>query len=287
MAKKSSWKKVVLLVLASLWVIWPLSIMVEEGFRIDIGPFFSGKGTTFVGKFFQGQGGIRVTPIVYLRLLTVDAFPRLVLNSSIIAALSIGISLAVGIPAAYALARYKFSGKALFTSFILILRTISPFAVIVPFFIAYGQLGLFDTYVGMALVYLIINIPIVTLMLRGFFTDIPRSIYEAATTSGASEFTILRKVALPLIIPGLVATVIFAFVATWNEFTFAQFLSGISVKPVSRAVWSGFGESIESFRVLDFDELNAGGTLALIPALILSLAIKRYMARGLTLGTTH
>ncbi|MBI2126561.1 MAG: carbohydrate ABC transporter permease [Thaumarchaeota archaeon] len=282
-----TWARIVLLAMASFWIIWPLSTMVEEGFRIDLGPLYSGRGQSFVGKFFQGQGGIRPNPIVFLKLLTVEAFPRLVLNSSVIAALSIGISLAVGIPAAYALARYKFSGKALFTSFILILRTISPFALIVPFFIAYGQLGLFDTYLGMALVYLVINIPIVTLMLRGFFSDIPKSIYEAASTSGASEFTILRKVALPLIIPGLIATVIFAFVATWNEFTFAQFLSGISVKTVSRAVWTGFGESIESFRVLDFDELNAGGTLAILPALVLSLLIKKYMARGLSLGTTR
>ena len=170
---------------------------------------------------------------------------------------------------------------------ILMLRTLSPFAVIVPFYIAFNQIQLFDTYIGMGLVYLVINIPIVTLMMRGFFADIPTQIYEAATTSGASEFQILRRIIIPLVIPGILATVIFAFVATWNEFLFAQFLSGITVKPVSRGVWSGFAEAIESFRVLDFDELNANSTLALVPALTLAFLIKKYIARGFTLGSVR
>lgn len=291
MSRKVAKKKflaigLILPILASFWIIWPIITMINEGLRIDLGPLMSGRGVSFVGRFFQPQGGIRPNPIVFIKALVAENYPRVVLNSTIIAGISIGMALLVGIPAAYAIARLGLDRRGLLIMSVMVLRTLSPFAVIVPFYVVYGQIGLFDTHLGMGLVYLIINIPLVTLMMRGFFADIPKPIYEAAAVSGASEFTILRKVAIPLVIPGLIATVIFAFVATWNEFLFAQFLSGTRARPVSRSVWSGFGEAIESFKVLDFDQLNANATLAMIPSLILALLIKRYMAKGLTLGAT-
>ena len=276
-----------LLCVAAFWIIWPLFTMFNEGMRVDLGPMMSGRGSSYVGRFFQAQGGIRYNPLTFIRAFTFENFPRAVFNSTVIAAISIGLALAVGILGAYALARHKFKGGGILTLSVLVLRTITPLAVIVPFFIVYGQIGLFDTYIGMGLVYLIINIPIVTFMMRAFFADIPQSVYEAASASGASEFQILRKVALPLVIPGILATMVFAFVATWNEFLFAQFLSGVQVKPVSRGVWSGFAEAIESFKVLDFDELNANAFLALIPALALAFMIKKYVARGFTLGSAR
>ena len=85
----------------------------------------------------------------------------------------------------------------------------------------------------------------------------------------------------------IAATVIFAFIATWNEFLFAQFLTGITSKTVSRAVWSGFGEAVSSFKILDFDELNTGSSLALAPTLILIFLIKKYLAAGVSLGTAR
>ena len=273
-----------LLVAAALWVLWPLSIMVEEGFRVDIGPLFSGRGASFIGEFFQGQGGIRFSTIEYVKALRVEAYPRLLVNSVIIAGSSVLVAALAGVPAAFTLALYNFRGKAWITYYILALRTISPFAVLLPFFIIYGRLGLFDTYRGMAIVYLIINLPVLTLMMRGFFKDIPKEIYEAAFISGASNSYVLRKIALPLALPGLAAAAVFAFVGTWNEFFYALFLTGTVTKTVSRGVWSGFSESIESFKILEFDELNAGGTLAIIPAIILALAVQKYLARGLTLG---
>ena len=274
----------ILLVAASLWVLWPISIMIEEGFRVDIGPLFSGRGASFVGEFFQGQGGIRFSTIEYVKALRIEAYPRLLVNSVLIAGSSVLVAALAGVPAAFTLALYNFRGKAFITYSLLALRTISPFAVLLPFFLIYGRLGLFDTYHGMAIVYLIINLPVLTLMMRGFFKDIPKEIYEAAFISGASNSYVLRKVALPLALPGLAAAAVFAFVGTWNEFFYALFLTGTVTKTVSRGVWSGFSESIESFKILEFDELNAGGTLAIIPAVILALAVQKYLARGLTLG---
>ncbi|MCH2403644.1 MAG: carbohydrate ABC transporter permease [Thaumarchaeota archaeon] len=283
----SRYIRYILLIFASLWVLWPISIMIEEGFRVDIGPAFSGRGASFVGEFFQGQGGIRFTTIEYVKALKVEAYPRLLVNSSIIAVSSVVVAILAGLPAGFTMAMYKFRGKTFITYALLAMRTISPFAVLLPFFLIYGRLGLFDTYQGMAFVYLIINLPIITMMMRGFFKDIPKEIFEAAFMSGASDSYILRKVALPLALPGLAAAAVFAFVGTWNEFFYALFLTGTVTKTVSRGVWSGFSESIESFKILEFDELNAGGTLAIIPAVILSLAVQRYLARGVTLGAAE
>ena len=85
-------------------------------------------------------------------------------------------------------------------------------------------------------------------------------------------------------IPGMIAVVLFAFVATWNEYLYALILTGARTKTVSRGVWSGFGESIEGFKILDFDELNTAGTLALIPAIVIVLLVRKYLVRGVTLG---
>jgi len=224
------------------------------------------------------------TAINYIKAFSVEAWPRLVGNSLIIAMSSVSVALIVGVPAAYSFTMYKFRGKSILTFGLLAMRTISPFAVLLPFFIVYGQLGLFDTLHGMAVIYLVLNLPIVILMMRGFFKDIPKEVYEAAFMSGASDMTILRRIALPLVIPGMIAVVLFSFVATWNEYLYAFILTGARTKTVSLGVWSGFGETIESFRVLDFDELNAAGTLALIPAVAIVLLIRKYLVRGVTLG---
>ena len=95
-----------LLVSASLWVLWPISIMIEEGFRVDIGPLFSGRGASFVGEFFQGQGGIRFSTIEYVKALRVEAYPRLLTNSVIIAVSSVLVAALAGVPAAFTLALY-------------------------------------------------------------------------------------------------------------------------------------------------------------------------------------
>ena len=114
----SRYIRYILLLSASLWVLWPISIMIEEGFRVDIGPLFSGRGASFVGEFFQGQGGIRFSTIEYVKALRIEAYPRLLVNSVIIAVSSVIVAVLAGLPAAFTMAMYKFRGKAclLYTS---------------------------------------------------------------------------------------------------------------------------------------------------------------------------
>jgi multiple sugar transport system permease protein len=104
---------------------------------------------------------------------------------------------------------------------------------------------------------------------------------------GASEFTILRKVALPLVVPGLIATAVFAFVLTWNEFLYASILTGPVTKTVTKGIWFGMSEAAETFKVVEWDDINTAGTLAFIPAITMIILIRKYLVRGFTMGSSN
>ena len=268
-----------------LFAAWPLFIGLLEGFDVDLGPLFSGQGITFIGGVPFYSGGFHPNLVNLYNALSVDAFPRLVFNSLTIDALSIGMALAAGIPAAYFLARSSLRGKSLFEFLILALRTVSPFALVIPLYLLFVPSGFWNTYFGVAVAYLTIDLPVVVWMLRGFFADVPREIFEAAEVSGASEGQIFRRVALPQVAFGVLATAIFVFVLLWNEFLFANLLTGGATKTVSVGIWTGAGENIGSFRSVEWDQANMFGILAFIPAFIVVLAIKKYIARGFSYVT--
>lgn len=269
-----------------LWILWPIAIMILESVRIDLSPLLAGRGISFIGGVPFFSGGFRPSLINYFEAFTFVAFPRLVINSTIIALSSVISCLIIGTPAAYALARFEFKGKGVLEFFILALRTVSPFAVIVPVYWIYGQLNLWNTYYGLMIVYWVINLPVIVWMMRGFFNDIPKNVWEAAKLFGASEFKIFRKIAIPLVVPGLIATIIFTFVLTWNEFLFASILTGPDTGTVTKGVWFGMGES-GGFRIVEWDDINTGGVLAFLPAVALILAIRQYLVRGFTMGASR
>jgi multiple sugar transport system permease protein len=273
------------LVFAAFYSFWPVMVMGLEGYGIDLSPIFSGKGIVEIGGVPYYSGGIFPTPIHYLDALTLVAFPRLLGNTAAIAAISIAVALVAGVTAAYALARLPIRGKGVISYMLLALRAVSPFAVVVPLYIVYTRNGLWDTYVGVALAEELVILSVVVWMIRGFFSDIPKQIYDAAAIFGATEGQIFRRVALRMVIPGIVVTALFAFVLIWNEFVISDILTGPVTKTVAVGVWSGLGESTASFRVIGFDDLNAGGFLAWIPAIGVMLAIRRYLAKGYSLGT--
>ncbi len=275
----------VVLVLAALYSFWPILIMALEGYQIDLAPLFSGKAVRSIGGVPFYSGGIYPTPIHYIDAIKIVAFPRLLGNTSLIAAISISVALAAGVTAAYALARLPVRGKGFITYTLLALRAVSPFALIVPLYIFFTRNGLWDTYLGVGLAEEVAILAMVVWMLRGFFTDIPKEVYDAAAVFGASEWQIFRRVALRMVIPGIVVTSLFAFVLIWNEFPISEILTGPVTKTVAVGVWSGLGETTNSFMEVSFDDLNAAGFLAWIPAIIVILAIRRYLAKGYSLGT--
>jgi multiple sugar transport system permease protein len=286
-----SWKRILLYVfaiLAAFYSFWPVMVMALEGYNIDFGVIIAG----YAGKssiILIGGVPVRVNSIIptayyYLQALSLEAYPRLVANTLVVAAITIAVALAAGIPVAYVLARIDVRGKTFISYLLLALRTVSQYMVIIPLYIAYSKLGIYDTYGGVALAEQLLVLTVVVWMLRGFFSDIPRDVYEAATVFGKNEWQVFRRVVLPMVIPGVVVTTMFALVLLWNEFLIADTLTGVATRTVAVGVWEGMSINQLSFNALAWNSLNAAGFLAYVPAITVMLAIRRYLAKGFSLG---
>lgn len=270
-----------------LFVAWPLFIMSLEAFDVDLSPLFSGQGITFIGGVPFYSGGFHPNIANLVDAFNIYSFPSLVANSAAISAINISLAVAAGVPAAYFMARGTAGASRAVGYAVIGLRTVSPFAIVIPLYLVFVQNGLWDTYPGVALAYLAVDLPVVLLMLRSFFSDIPREVYEAAEVSGASEGEIFRRVALPMVAVGIAATAIFAFVLIWNEFILADILTGGATKTVSVGIWTGAGANIGGFRTVQWDETNMFGLLAFIPAYAVVLGIRKYLARGFSLAAAR
>ena len=235
-------------------------------------------GTPFSSRAFF------FTPIYYRAALSLAAFPSRALNSLAIAALSVGAALAVGIPVSYILARVDIKGKGAISFVFLSLRTISPFAVVLPLYIFFSKVGLWDTFQGVALAELLFVLTVVVWMVKGFFADIPRQVYDAASVFASSEGQIFRRVALPLVAGGVAVTAIFGVFLIWNEFLISIIFTGPHTKSVAVGIWTGLGEGNQTPA---FIQLEAAATVAYLPALAVMLAIRKYLAKGFSLATAR
>jgi multiple sugar transport system permease protein len=272
-------------ILAMFYSFWPIMIMGLEGYNIDLGPIFAGKAVRLVGGLSFAPKAFLPTATYYLQALSLEAYPRLVANTLLIAALSITLALAVGTPVAYVLARIDVRGKTFIAYLLLAFRTASQYLIIIPLYIAYSRLGLYDTFTGIALAEQVLILSVVVWFMRGFISDIPRDVYEAAASFGKNEWQVFRRVVFPMVIPGVVVTTLFAVVLFWNEFLIADTLTGIGTRTISVGVWEGLSINQLSFSSLAWDSLNAAGMLAYIPAIVVLLLIRRYLAKGFNFGT--
>lgn len=200
-------------------------------------------------------------------------------NSLIVAILSTLCALALGSGIAYPLARYAVPGKRQLASWILSLRIIPPIVVIVPLFVMLSGAGLKGTIWSLVLLYTYMNLPLSVWLLRGFFADMPVEVEEAARVDGASGLRIFFQITVPLTMPGIVATGLLAFIFAWNEFLFANVLTGAYNKtaPV------GLTEYVTPVSV-KWTEIMAAGTLVVIPVWVAAVAAQRYLVRGLSMG---
>jgi multiple sugar transport system permease protein len=233
------------------------------------------------------RGAFYFTPVYYQDALSLAAFPSRALNSLAIGALSVGAALAVGIPVSYILARVDIKGKGAISFVLIALRTISPFTVVLPLYIFFVRVGLWDTYQGVALAELLFVLTVVVWMVKGFFADIPRQVYDAASVFASSEGQIFRQVALPLVAGGVAVTAIFGIVLIWNEFLTSFILTGLHTKSVAVGVWTGMGDLGEENNTQAFVVLETAATVAYLPALAVMLAIRKYLAKGFSLATAR
>ncbi|MBV8378537.1 MAG: carbohydrate ABC transporter permease [Verrucomicrobia bacterium] len=200
-------------------------------------------------------------------------------NSLIVALSTTAISLILGAPAAYAIARFDFKGKQDLWFWFISNRMISPIVVALPFFLIARQFHLLDTQLALILIYLTFNVPIVVWICADQFRNIPKELDEAATLEGYNSFAIFWRIALPLAAPGIAVSAIFSFIFSWNELLYALVLTRTNAK-TAPVVATSFLSGYE----LPWGQIMATGTLVALPVIIFSIIVSRQLVRGLTMG---
>jgi multiple sugar transport system permease protein len=206
-----------------------------------------------------------------------------IVTSAIIATTSTIIVTILGTLAAYGLSRFQMRRKQDLVFWILSTRMMPTVVAALPFFMMYRALGWIDTYIGVILVHIVINLPIATLLIKSFFDDIPHDFDEAAMVDGATRFEAFYKVVLHYVWPGLAAAAILCFIFSWNEFLLTLSLTRTEIRtmPVAASTFDSSSGGTE------WGYLAALGTSAMVPVFIFVLFVQKHLVRGLTMGALH
>ena len=215
----------------------------------------------------------------YRDLFSQFQFAGVLLNSLVVAVVSCAVVLFVAVLAAYSLARLKTPGEKHIALWILSLRFVPPIVVGIPLYLQWQNFNLLDTQVGLIIVYVSFNLPFAIWLLRGFLGELPFELEEAALLDGLSRLQILRKIIVPIALPGIASTAIFTFVFTWNEYLIALLLT--SVKAVTVPVT--ISKFVQPYTVL-WGDLSAAVVIQLVPMLLVVFLLQRHIVRGMTLG---
>ena len=216
----------------------------------------------------------------YVTVLKASDFPRYFLNSLIVSIATALVVTAVASLAGYGLSRFRFRGKAWVSLVLLLTQTFPLVMVIPPIFRIMGQLGLTDNLYGLIVIYTAFNIAFATFLMQSFFDGVPKDLEEAAMIDGCTRVSALRRIILPLTLPGMGATVAFVFTAAWSELLFALML----INSEDQKTFSvGLLTFIGKFAV-DWGQMMAASVMALIPVCIFFAFLQRYLVTGLTAG---
>lgn len=212
-------------------------------------------------------------------LLSTTPFAQYFYNTLIIATVTTVSSLLFGALAAYSFARFRYPGSDVLPLFYLVMRMLPRFVLVIPYYLLLRTLGLLNTHAGLIIAYTTFALPFVIWMMIGFFKEIPIELEEAGMVDGANRLVVLGQIVLPLALPGLAATAIFAFLLGWNELLFSVVLAGRDTRTLAQMPLA-----FETDRGTDWGLVMAAGTLILLPVIVFALAVQRYILRGMTLG---
>jgi multiple sugar transport system permease protein len=202
-------------------------------------------------------------------------------NSIFVTGASTLLALVIGVPAAYGFSRMRFRGADHFASTILSFRFMPPVAVAIPIYLMINTFGLVNTYSGLILPYIAFSLPLVVWIMIGFFDEIPREIDEAALVDGLTRPAVLLRVLLPLVRPGILVAATFGVIFTWNEFLVGLYIINNSDHETIPIAASSL-LTVES--PIQFNIAAAVGVVTVLPTLIFSIFVQRYIVRGLTAG---
>jgi len=203
-------------------------------------------------------------------------FLRYLMNSLIIATLATGLSLALGLPAAYSIAKYRQSKIGI----IILLARMTPFvSYLLPWYIIFRYLKLIDTFTALTLTHLIITLPMVAWLMVAFFESVPAELEDAAMIDGCSRLKTFLIIVLPLVRNGIATSAIMAFIFSWNQFLFSLILSGPQTKTVPVAVYNFI-----SYGKIDWAGIGAAATLIVLPVSVFAFFVRKTIVQGLTMG---
>lgn len=212
------------------------------------------------------------------RAVLVDPVLRAaIINSLVYVSLNVVLCITVALPAAYALARYRFVGDRHFLLAILVFRVTPPVVLSLPIFILFAELGLVNSPVGIALVHCLFNLPVAIWILESFISAVPKEFDETAFLDGHSGVSFFVRHLIPIIAPGIGVAAFFCFIFSWVEVVFARILTVTGGKPITMAIQAMFGFQTNIGMVM------AMTCLSLVPGVALIWFVRRHLARGFTL----
>jgi len=270
--------EVVLLTVLAIVMLFPVLWMVETSIKEnrDVyaipAKFFAFDFTLdhFKDVFVASGGGRSVLSISFL-------------NSVVVAGVSTVLATVLGVPAAWAYSRFGVKAKKDQLFFILSTRFMPPVVVVIPIFLMYRQLGLIDTQLGLILIYTAFNVPFTIWMMKGFVDEVPSEYEDAAMLDGWTRLQAFRRITLPLLVPGIAATAVFALIFSWNEFVFAIFLtSSDEVRTAPPAIAGLIGGT-----TVDWGLVAASSVVFALPVLIFAYLVRKHLVAGVTLGAVR
>jgi multiple sugar transport system permease protein len=205
------------------------------------------------------------------------------LNSVVVAGVSTALATVLGVPAAWAYSRFAMKAKKDQLFFILSTRFMPPVVVVIPIFLMYRQVGLIDTQLGLILIYTAFNVPFTIWMMKGFVDEVPAEYEDAAMLDGYTRLQAFRRFTLPLLVPGIAATAVFALIFSWNEFVFAIFLtSSDDVRTAPPAIAGLIGGT-----TVDWGLVAAASVVFALPVLVFAYLVRKHLIAGVTLGAVR
>ncbi|WP_036316403.1 carbohydrate ABC transporter permease [Microbacterium sp. B24] len=217
----------------------------------------------------------------YVAIFTNAETMRFFLNSYIVAGAVTVLTLLVAIQAAYAFSRFDFRGKRVLNVIIVSVQAVPPITLLIPYFGLMVGLGLYNTYPGLILTYMVFTLPYAIIMMTGYFNTLPRELDEAVRVDGAGSMTALWRVLVPISVPGIVSVGIYTFMIAWNEYLFALTLTRtIDMRTVPIGIQLLMGQ-----HSYEWNQIMAMSVLGSIPVLILFLFFQRFFISGLTAGS--
>jgi multiple sugar transport system permease protein len=225
-------------------------------------------------SFWEKQALIRG-----LKILGPSKFVGQLQNSLIISLVSTFLAVALGLLSAYGFSRWDIRGKGDLLFFILSTRMLPAVVVTIPLFLMYRALGLYDTHIGMIMLYTAFNLSFSVWLLKGFIDEIPREYEEAALVDGYSRMQAFGKIVLPQCVTGIAATAVFCLIFAWNEFAFSLMMTSTKARTAPPSI-----VTIQGVGGVEWGAIAAGSLLFLIPVVVVTFALRNYLLRGVTFG---